>query len=371
MRFVICSLAALLFTNFQSIEARERWTEAEAQSWSERSPWLVGCNYMPAYAINQLEMFQVDTFDEAALDRELGYAERLGFNSLRVFMHDLLWEQDSAAYLQRMDRFLALAEKHGIGVLVVFFDSCWHPVPALGKQPEPLPHKHNPGWLQSPGAKKLADASTHAGLKSYVTEFVRHYAKDRRIHGWDVWNEPDNGNMGVALKQPLEPKNKRELVEQLLPQVFEWVRAAEPMQPVTSALRIGTWKGKDQLSLIQKIQLEQSDVISFHNYRGEAAFTKHMKEMLSYGRPVWCTEYMARPFKCTFDPHLGVMKQNRVGAYCWGMVSGKSQTIYAWDSWEKEYTSPPELWFHDVFHPDGTPYIQAEADYIRSLTGAK
>src|SRR5262245_50795470 len=113
------------------------WPAGKANRWLERQGWLAGCNYLPATAINQLEMWQADTFDSDTIDRELGYAEHLGFNSLRVFLHHLLWEQDAKGFLQRMDRFLDLAAKHKIGVMFVLFDSCWDPHPRLGKPPAP------------------------------------------------------------------------------------------------------------------------------------------------------------------------------------------------------------------------------------------
>jgi hypothetical protein len=91
--------------------------------------------------------------------------------------------------------------------------------------------------------------------------------------------------------------------------------------------------------------------------------------MRRYERPLLCTEYMARGNNSYFDPVLGLLQQEKVGAYNWGFVDGKSQTIYPWDTWQRQYTDRPDLWFHDIFLRDGTPYRQQEVDYIRSLTG--
>ena len=184
-------------------------------------------------------MWQADTFDEATIDRELGFAESLGFNSVRVFLHDLAWKQDREGFLQRLDRFLALAEKHKIGVLFAIFDSCWNPVPKPGRQPVPIPFTHNSGWVQSPGAQVLEHPEQQEYLHEYVTSVVKRFANDRRVHGWDVWNEPENGDGGASARAGLEPKNKVELVLALLPKVFAWVREAGPQQPLTS----GVWSG--------------------------------------------------------------------------------------------------------------------------------
>src|SRR6266480_7510473 len=132
-----------------------RWTQERATQWYANQPWLVGSNYIPADAINELEMWQADTFDPKRIDTELGWADSIGFNTMRVFLHDLLWQQDAKGFQKRIDMFLSLCEKHHIKPLFVLFDSVWDPDPQLGKQRAPTPGVHNSGWLQSPGAKAL------------------------------------------------------------------------------------------------------------------------------------------------------------------------------------------------------------------------
>src|SRR6202000_123696 len=121
----------------------------------------------PRSAINPLEMWQADTFDPKTIDQELGWAQGLGLNPGRVFLHNLLWQQDSQGFLNRIDQFLTIADKHHIRVVFVLLDSCWDPNPRLGKQHEPRPHVHNSGWVQAPGREVLADASRWDELKSY------------------------------------------------------------------------------------------------------------------------------------------------------------------------------------------------------------
>jgi len=351
-------------------DAPGRWTTERAREWQAKQPWLVGCNYIASTAINQLEMFQPETFDPATIDRELGWAEGLGFTSVRVFLHDLLWEQDREGFLGRCDEFLAIADRHGMRVMFVLFDSCWHPKPAPGAQPAPLPFTHNSGWVQSPGADALVDPAARARLRGYVEGVVGRFAADPRVVVWDIWNEPDNLDGGAAKRPGLDPRNKLALVNALLPDAFAWAREARPAQPLTS----GVWRDSErveQLDDCKRIQLAHSDVVSFHTYADAGSLGRCIDNLAAYGRPLLCTEFMARPNGSTFDPHLAAMKQRRVAAYCWGFVDGKSQTIYPWDSWQKAYDGPPPVWFHDIFHGDGTPFSAAEVAFIRQTTGVE
>ena len=347
-----------------------RWSTEKANAWYAKQPWLVGSNYTPASAINELEMWQADTFDAAAIDKELGWAEGLGMTTMRVFLHDLPWQQDSAGFRARIDRFLDIASKHHIRPLLVLFDSCWDPLPKLGAQHAPTPGVHNSGWVQAPGAKGLSDPAQYPRLKAYVIGVVGAFAKDTRVLGWDVWNEPDNGNAGSYAKD--EPKNKVDLVLALLPQVYQWAREAGAEQPLTSGVWKGDWSSDDKLSPMERIQLEQSDVISFHNYDSGAEFEKRILWLQRLQRPIICTEYMARGNGSTFEGSLPVAKKYNVGAINWGFVAGKTQTYLPWDSWKTPYVNgrEPAVWFHEVLRQDGTPYKQEEVDLIRSLTGA-
>lgn len=370
-RAFVLTLGLLLFIpgSVRAADGAGRWTQPQAAAWFRLHGWLRGSNFIPSSAINQLEMWQAPTFDPVTNDRELGYAENLGFNSMRVFLHDLPWYQDSSAYAARIDAFLAIAARHKIKVLFVLFDSCWYPLPSLGAQPAPRPYTHNSGWVQSPGVAALQASGEYPRLQAYVTGVVRRFRNDTRIVGWDVWNEPDNGDGGAPARPGLEPKDKVALVERLLPRVFAWARDGSPSQPLTSGVWLGDWSGDDKLTPLQRIQLENSDVISFHNYGNLDDFTRAVNSLLRFGRPLLCTEYLARPLGSTFNPHLGFLKERQIAAYNWGFVSGKSQTIYPWDSWTKTYTAEPAPWFHDILRLDGTPYRTEETDYIRRITG--
>ena len=362
-------MCAALFIPFVTAQAQEsRWTEARADQWYQKQPWLVGANFVPANAVNELEMWQADTFDPVEIDRELGWAEGLGMNTMRVFLHNLLWEQDAAGFKHRMDQFLVIAQKHHIRPIFVLFDSCWDPDPKLGPQHPPIPGVHNSGWVQAPGKSVLADPRQYQRLKAYVQGVVGAFADDPRVLAWDVWNEPDNMNRGAYGKEELV--NKEELVLRLLPQVFAWARAENPVQPLTSGVFWGDWSTPKTLSPMARIQIGESDFISFHAYSWPEDFENRIKQLEQYHRPIICTEYMARGVGSLFDTILPLAKRYHVGAINWGLVAGKTQTYLPWDSWERPYVvEQPPVWFHDVFHPDGTPYRPGEVEIFRSLTG--
>ncbi len=351
-----------------SVQA-QRWSEKQANDWYAKQPWLVGANYTPATAINELEFWQPGTFSPQQIDKELGWAANLGMNTMRVFLHDQLWQQDPAGFKKRIDAFLTIAQKHGIRPMFVLFDSCWDPFPQLGPQRAPKPGVHNSGWMQAPGARALADPSQYPRLEAYVKGVVGAFGKDNRVLAWDIWNEPDNTNTSSYGKQ--EPKNKVDLVLALLPKAYEWARSATPQQPLTSGVWQGDWSGVDKLSKMDRIQLDQSDVISFHNYDGPAEFEKRIQWLKRYNRPLLCTEYMARGNGSTFQGTLPVAKRYKVAAYNWGLVAGKTQTNLPWDSWQKPYVNrEPSIWFHEIFYADGRPFKKEETDFIRQITGA-
>lgn len=376
-RLVLTFLGMVFFTAFlpclhgqASKATQQRWTEDQARAWYAAQPWPVGANFLPSTAINELEMWQADTFDTVTIDRELSWAEGIGMNTMRVFLHNLLWEQDPKGFEQRIDTFLTIAERHHIKPVFVLFDSCWEPFPKLGPQHPPIPGVHNSGWVQAPGATVLADPTQYSKLEVYVKGVVGAFANDKRILAWDLWNEPDNGNDSSYAKG--EPKNKNEIILCLLPRVFEWARTEHPTQPLTSGLWHGDWASLETMPPLAKVQIEESDVISFHNYGWPEEFEQKIEQLEKFHRPLICTEYMARGAGSLFDTVLPVAQRHHVGAINWGLVEGKSQTYLPWDSWQHPYVDhPPTIWFHDVFHADGRPYRQREVEIIRALTTAK
>lgn len=348
-------------------ELEHRWTEARASKWMEENGWIVGCNYIPANAINQIEMWQEETYDPQRIDKELGWAAELGFNSIRVFLHHLVWEKDGEAYLNRIDNFLSIASKHGIRSMIVLFDAVWNPFPKLGVQPTPKHNVHNSGWVQCPGYDILNDPSRYDSLHDYVVGVVSRFKNDHRVLIWDLFNEPDNMN-GASYKDDDYAFHKAELSMALLKKTIGWVRSVNPDQPITMAPWKDDWSCDTRLTALDNYMFTHSDIISFHWYENRNSTEERILHLKRFNRPLLCTEYMARPFGNTFQEIMPLFKEYNVGAYNWGLVAGKTQTHCPWDSWSRHYENEPELWFHDIFREDGSPYKLEETDFIKAIT---
>lgn len=329
----------------------QKWSEAKANNWSKLQPWASGTNYQPSSAINQLEMFQAATFDLKTIDKELGWAEGLGFNVMRVFLHHIAWTSDKDGFKKRLGQYLEVSNKHKIKTIIVFFDDCWNDHYSAGKQPEPKKGIHNSGWIRDPGTMIYSHPDSLSMLKDYVNDIMTAFKDDKRILLWDLYNEPgNNGNENKSLP--------------LLKNVFSWARAVNPSQPITS----GVWNNSESFNDLNKFQLENSDVITYHHYGYIDAHLREIKELKKYGRPIICTEYMARRNGSLFQTIMPMLKQQNVGAINWGFVSGKTNTIFAWDTPITD-GKEPELWFHDIFRQDGTPFSENEVQVIKRVTG--
>jgi hypothetical protein len=367
LRRVVQVLSIILLLAFAAL-GQQKWSEQQARDWYAKQPWLLGSNYNPASAINQLEMWQADSFDPKRIDLELGWAEGLGMNTMRVFLHDLLWQQDAEGFKRRLDQFLTIAAKHKIRPMFVLFDAVWDPDAKLGKQRAPKPGVHNSGWVQSPNRTTLQNPADYPKLEAYVKGVVGAFAKDQRILAWDIWNEPDNENGGSYGQ--LEPKNKVELVLALLPQAFAWARAAGAEQPLTSGVWKGDWSTAEKMTAMDRLQIELSDVVTFHNYDAPTELEKRINWLKRYNRPLICTEYMARGNGSFFFGSLPVAKVHNVGMINWGFAQGKTQTHLPWDSWQRPYVDrEPSIWFHEIFRNDGQPYLVEEVEFIRRMSG--
>lgn len=330
-----------------------RWTTEKANQWYMQQPWLVGCNFIPSNAINQLEMWQAETFDAETIERELVLAADLGFNIVRTYLHDLAWMADSKGFKERIGQFLAIAQKHGIRPILVIFDDCWNPAPYLGTQPDPKPGVHNSGWWQSPGVDVVNKPEDWGRLEDYVEDILSHFRDDECVLMWDLYNEPGNSKIKSF---------------NLVKKVFQWARQAAPSQPVTS----GVWNLSSKFHDLNKYQLTHSDIITFHHYGPPKSLGKLICKLITHGRPLICTEWMSRTEGSLVETNLPVFKENNVGCINWGLVAGKTNTIYPWKgtwadikNWFKPPGNEPDLWFHDLFRTDGTPFDKAEITFFK------
>ncbi|GHA48053.1 hypothetical protein GCM10007103_31230 [Salinimicrobium marinum] len=342
-------VAAIILMSISGFSQQEqRWSLEKANQWYEQNDWIVGANFVPSTAINQLEMWQEDTFDPEVIDRELSYAEEIGMNTMRVYLHSLAYKADKEGFKKRMEQYLSIADSHGIKTMFVIFDDVWNADPKIGKQPEPQPGTHNSGWVQDPGYPASIQEENFPELEVYVKDILQTFANDNRILLWDLYNEPGNNDKGNE-SMPL------------LKEVFSWARAVNPSQP----LSVGLWKW--ELKDLNAFQALNSDIITYHSYDDPEKHELIIELLKSHGRPMICTEYMARTRNNRFSNTLPMLKNENIGAINWGLVNGKSNTIYAWNTPIESGEEPTE-WFHDVFRKDGTPYRQDEVDLIEDLT---
>jgi hypothetical protein len=360
-------LVISLFSAMVAIAQTPQWTPSAAADWYTRQPWIVGANYIQSNTVNQIEMWQPETFDGDRVDLELGWAESLGINTLRVFLHELLWEHDAGALFSRMRKLLAIAEKHKMKVIFVLFDSFGDPYPELGHQRQPKPGVRNSLWAQSPGARGLTDPKQVEKALNYAEEVVAAFNIDKRVLAWDVWNEPDNLNETSYPQSELP--NKVEIVRALLPKIFQYARAGAPdHQPLTSGLWKGDWSSTATLTPIEKLQIELSDIISFQNYDGPQEFEKRVKWLQAFHRPVVCTGFLARNQGSSIEAILPIALKYDVGALVGDLVQGKTQNWLPWDSWQNPYVNrEPSVWSQDLFHTTGPLYLQKDADVIHQM----
>lgn len=330
------------------VTAQEIWTSQQANQWEQENGWLRGSDFIPSTAVNQLEMWQSATFDTTTIDRELGWAQNIGMNCMRVFLHHLAWQEDKTGFKDRMNQYLTIAHRHGVKTIFVFFDDCWNATYHAGKQPDPKPGIHNSGWVRDPGDLLYQDSTLMDTLKVYVHDILRTFKNDKRVVMWDLYNEPGNSGYG-----------DRSLP--LLKKAFEWGWEVRPSQPLTA----GVWNRS--LYVLNKYQVDHSDIITYHNYDGPEKHQAAIDTLKDYDRPLVCTEYMARRNNSLFKNIMPMLKKEHIGAINWGLVTGKTNTKYAWNEPIPD-GSEPKLWFHDIFRQDGTPYKQDEVDIIKSLT---
>jgi len=295
-------------------------------------------------------MWQAETFDAKTIDQELSYAQGIGMNAMRVFLHHVAWQEDKKGFKKRIEQFLKICSRHHIKPMFVFFDDCWNDTYHKGKQPAPKLGIHNSQWLQDPGKLQYEDPMLMDTLKAYVEDILITFKHDKRVLLWDLYNEPGHNRHFDASFL-------------LLQNAFAWAKAVNPDQPLSA----GYWNDAPQLNAINQFLLASSDIITYHSYGTTQEHQQRIDKLKLYNRPMICTEYMARKRGSTFVAILPMLKTQHIGAINWGLVAGKTNTKYAWDE-PMPGGGEPKLWFHDIFWPDGKPYDSIETKLIKYLT---
>lgn len=335
--------------------AQTRWTVEEAKAWGEKNPWYCGFNYVPSNAMNDVEIWDKRTFSPKVIQREFALAKGLGFNCVRIFLQYKVYEDNPKWFRKAFETFLQLADDANLKVMPTLFDDCaFGPTtdPQLGKQSEPYPGWNMWGWVPSPGRTMVVDDRTHGLLEKYVKDLISRYRDDERIFAWDLYNEP-----------AFETREFSEYSYRLVRKCFKWAREVNPTQPLT----VCRWNNDETLN---KIVTEESDIITFHFYGPAGATRDLIGELARLGRPLICTEWMARDNGCTIESCLPIYKETRVGCIMWGLVNGKSQVHlpFGYRGDKPPYEGP---WKHDIYRNDLTPYDEHELELIKQATGVK
>ena len=189
----------------------------------------------------------------------------------------------------------------------------------------------------------------------------------------DRYNEPGNGAPEQKGHNEFEIKENKEIYTfSLLKKAFKWAREVNPSQPLTTSVWRGSandidWSKLDTLSDLSRFSISNSDVISFHTYGDIEDMRLKVKQLEKYNRPIMCTEYLARGQGSTFQAILPLLKEKEISAIYWGFVSGKTNTMYPWSSWQEDFDSIPKIWHHDIYLPDKTPFDQKEIDFLKEI----
>ena len=321
-----------------------RWTEEKAKEWQKNTGWLFGFNYVTSTAVNSTEMWQKETFDKETVKRELEIAAQTGYNSCRVFLQYIVWENENGVFLETFGDFCEIAKSNGISVMPILFDDCAFAGkdPYPGAQDPPVPGIPNSQWTPNPGISTANNPEKEQNLRGYVKNIIDTFKDHTNIIAWDLYNEPGNNN-------------RREKCLPLVEKAFLWAREIDPVQPLTA----GVWEFNDyDLKLA-----DMSDIITYHDYSPFESSAEKINALIKYKRPVLCTEWLLRQGENKFESHLPLFMEKISGAYNWGLIKGKTQTNLQWGKNDAE----PKIWQHDLYYENGRPYDEDEILFIKNI----
>lgn len=352
----------------------DRWTPKDAQDWYRRQPWTCGFNFLPSTAVNLIEMWHRETFDPATIERELGWAAKLGFNTLRINLSYIVWKNDRDGLWDRFDRVLGIADNLGLRTIPVPFDDCGFggDEPFYGPQKDPLPGVHNSRAVASPGRELLASGRDDALIRAYLRDILQTFRSDLRILLWDLYNEPGNRMIfGATGSMTFEPDFTDASIR-LMHDSFAIAREVAPEHPLT----VGAWAtpqaGSDAPGFdteADRIALSLSDITTFHAYLSTDRVAALVDMLEDHKRPILCTEWMARAVDSRIEDQLHMFKARGVGCVQWGLVQGRTQT---WLPWPEDLVrahggkGDKDVWFHDFLDGEGAPYDPQEVETLRA-----
>lgn len=349
----------------------EQWSKERAWAWYTARPWIRGCNFMSSDCANRIDQWQAYGFEERfeTAKRELALAAETGFNSIRIIPEFFVWEQEHDGFMERFERYIALAHENGISCMIVLGNDCMPPKEEFDKRMH-LGEQHVDWGFH--GGRRVSQHGTFGGAGysvldtregadrfcAFARELVERYKNDERVLMWDVFNEPGNSN-------------RKSLSLPVLRHLFALIRGIDPIQPLT----VGVWsetKHPEKLPEIERFGLEHSDIVSFHCYRSYADNVEILHRLKAYGRPIVNTEWLARCIGNTVEEIFPLFFAMGVGCYNWGFVAGKYQTYEPWEGMWDNYAKDPahngwdfDKWFHDLYRPSLHPYNPNEIALIK------
>ncbi|MEI7900372.1 MAG: cellulase family glycosylhydrolase [bacterium] len=308
---------------------------AENASAKDDYAWMRGANYVPSYAKNDVALWL--DFDSEVIGRELGYAERLKLNTVRVFLSVQAYERNPPLFLERFEQFLTLCAKHKIQMMPVLFDSCFDP------QEVDLAEYRDKNWIPSPGCQRLGEKDWPA-METYTAAIVGKHKQDPRIVLWDVMNEPEStGEFG-------KPEGKARIVG-FVRRAIARVRQEGPVQP----LGVG-WAFSRNISLSADI----TDVLILHNYANPQGLGEDIRRIRELGKslnkPAIINEWVGRPQQ-RIEEAMPVVAKEKIGWVFWELMLGKTQ-----------FTQGRRPYQGHIY-PDGTCYSAKEVAAILSPEG--
>lgn len=288
-----------------------------------------GANYVPSWASTSIGAWK--NYDPEQTDRELGYAERLRLNSVRVFLQYVAYEDDPAGFVRKLEDFVGRCDRRGIRPLFVLFDSCFGDEPSMAKIDSPT-------WVNNPGFSRLGD---RPALERYVRSVVAPFRGDPRVLGWDVMNEPMADFNHVT-------RAERDAIWDFVRHFCAFTKRIDPTHPITV--------GEAVVEYLQKTA-GHVDFLSVHSYAADAEGFKQDLDLArrygkSSGKPVVVTECgnpgAGQKYEMVFD----VLGKEKLGFYFWELMIGKIQ-----------FRSMAGL-----IYPDGTT---REPSAVAALTGQR
>ena len=350
---------------------KQKWTIEQANEWYNIQGWLRGCNFIGSDCSSRIDMYQSYRIDEklATAERELKLAQELGFNTVRLIADFDVYYAEPDSYMEVFDKYVDLCAKYGQKIMVVLAHEAQLPrgdvfVPKkMGEQFYTLGcHQGRAPLTEDQKALKprhyMEIPLVRDCFLEMVTRTVSKYAKDERIICWNVYNEP-----GITI-------GERSI--DILNTLFNLIRALDPIQPLCADVWRGV-KGDKIQTKEELVAYELSDVISFHSYQ---SFTKLVKEINFHkktGRPLLLTEWLHRINHNNIFDLYPLFFLNNVANYCWGFVSGKTQTYEPWecmwDDWDRGEGGNYDFtkWQHDLFRPNLRPYDPHEIELIKEF----